>query len=262
MENRLSDYAVKVRNILDEIEPSERALREYDLTLDEEENLAGFEKMADAAYGRAQNIALKLARMETPVESAELRQTHEALVNGWQDKMRLYQMMLNAIREKQGVMLPEYFLQLRQIDARLDEALYETVRILERNRFTTDAYQNEYRPEPYHHRSRRPMTDRQIRRSERRHQRGLRRASRGQYRYATVNKNTAALFAFFLGWCGVHRFMMGRPTSGILYAVFSMTGIPAILAFFDTISLLLMREEAYNEKYGYVPKEEREYSAD
>lgn len=60
----------------------------------------------------------------------------------------------------------------------------------------------------------------------------------------------AALLAFFLGGFGIHRFYLGRGGSGILYLIFFWTFIPAILAFFEFIRLLLMSEDEFARKYG------------
>ena len=48
----------------------------------------------------------------------------------------------------------------------------------------------------------------------------------------------AALLAFFLGAFGIHRFYMGKTTSGIFMLLFFWTGIPAIVAIIDLILIL------------------------
>lgn len=47
----------------------------------------------------------------------------------------------------------------------------------------------------------------------------------------------AALLAFFLGAFGIHRFYMGKITSGIFMLLFFWTGIPAIVAIIDLMAL-------------------------
>ncbi len=66
------------------------------------------------------------------------------------------------------------------------------------------------------------------------------------------NKNTAALLAFFLGGLGVHQFYLGKGGKGILYLIFCITFIPAIIAFIDGIILLTMSEDNFNRKYNYT----------
>ena len=69
-------------------------------------------------------------------------------------------------------------------------------------------------------------------------------ASNGKSRIA------AALFAFFLGWIGAHKFYLGQVGKGILYLLFCWTGIPAIVSFIEFILLLVMSDEEFNRKYG------------
>lgn len=64
------------------------------------------------------------------------------------------------------------------------------------------------------------------------------------------NKLTSGLFALFLGGIGVHKFYLGQTTAGVLYLLFSWTGVPAILALIDAIILLTMSNEDFNEKYN------------
>ena len=64
------------------------------------------------------------------------------------------------------------------------------------------------------------------------------------------NRVVAALLAFFLGGFGIHRFYLGRGGSGVLYLIFCWTFIPAIIAFIETIMLLLMSDQNFNRKYG------------
>lgn len=64
------------------------------------------------------------------------------------------------------------------------------------------------------------------------------------------NKFLAALLAFFLGAFGIHKFYLGENFGGILYLLFSWTFIPAILAFFDFLGLLLMSDQAFDAKFN------------
>jgi len=62
----------------------------------------------------------------------------------------------------------------------------------------------------------------------------------------------AALFAFFLGGFGGHKFYLGQIGLGILYLVFCWTFIPAIVAFIEFILFLAMSDEKFNQKYGHI----------
>lgn len=50
-----------------------------------------------------------------------------------------------------------------------------------------------------------------------------------------VNKILYILMAFFFGGIGVHKFLIGRVGTGILFIIFSWTLIPSIIAFVDFI---------------------------
>jgi TM2 domain-containing membrane protein YozV len=62
----------------------------------------------------------------------------------------------------------------------------------------------------------------------------------------------AALFAFFLGGLGGHKFYLGQIGMGILYLVFFWTFIPALVALIEAIMLVTMSDEKFNLKYGQV----------
>lgn len=64
------------------------------------------------------------------------------------------------------------------------------------------------------------------------------------------SKTTAALLAFFLGGLGGHKFYLGRPVQGILYLIFFWTFIPAIIAFFEAIMLLVMNDMEFHARYN------------
>lgn len=61
----------------------------------------------------------------------------------------------------------------------------------------------------------------------------------------------AALFAFFLGGLGGHKFYLGQVGLGIVYLLFCWTFIPAFIAFIEFILFLTMSDEAFNQKYGH-----------
>ena len=64
------------------------------------------------------------------------------------------------------------------------------------------------------------------------------------------SKTTAAIFAFFLGGIGAHKFYLGQTGKGILYLLFFWTYIPSIIAFIEMIMLLTMSEQDFNMRYN------------
>jgi TM2 domain-containing membrane protein YozV/ribosomal protein S27AE len=64
------------------------------------------------------------------------------------------------------------------------------------------------------------------------------------------SKVAAALFAFFLGGFGAHKFYLGQTAQGIFYLLLFWTFIPSIVAFIEGILLLTMKDEVFNIKYG------------
>ena len=64
------------------------------------------------------------------------------------------------------------------------------------------------------------------------------------------DKTAAALFAFFLGWCGVHRFYLGQVGLGIFYIFLMFTGISFLLGFIDFIVFLSMDQKIFDVKYN------------
>lgn len=60
----------------------------------------------------------------------------------------------------------------------------------------------------------------------------------------------AALFAFFLGWLGAHKFYLGQVGFGILYLLFCWTMIPAIISLVEAILFFTMTDEVFTQKYG------------
>jgi TM2 domain-containing membrane protein YozV len=64
------------------------------------------------------------------------------------------------------------------------------------------------------------------------------------------DKNTAAILALFMGGIGVHKFYLGRIGAGIIYLVFSLTFIPAVLGLIDFFVLALMDQDEFNRRYN------------
>ncbi len=64
-------------------------------------------------------------------------------------------------------------------------------------------------------------------------------------------KGAAIILALLLGGLGIHWFYLGKSGKGVMYLLFSWTGIPSILAFFTVIGLLFMSQEVFDETYNY-----------
>lgn len=87
------------------------------------------------------------------------------------------------------------------------------------------------------------------------------------------NKTVAALMALFLGNLGIHKFYLGKKSAGLLYLLTTLFGwllsiiiiglipvfIIVIMSFVDCVSLLLMDEKEFDEKYNPQAKLYREY---
>jgi len=63
------------------------------------------------------------------------------------------------------------------------------------------------------------------------------------------SRMVAALFAFFLGGLGIHKFYLGEVGWGIVYLLFFWTCIPAVAAFIEGIIYLTMSDENFALKY-------------
>jgi len=76
--------------------------------------------------------------------------------------------------------------------------------------------------------------------------------SQYQPQYSAVpskDKNAAGLLAILLGGIGIHHFYLGNNGMGILYLLFSWTGIPLILGIIEGIKHLTTSDDAWLRKY-------------
>ena len=62
------------------------------------------------------------------------------------------------------------------------------------------------------------------------------------------SRSTAALLALIVGGLGVHKFYVGKPGVGIMYALFCWTFIPAVVGLFEAIQYALMSDETFARK--------------
>jgi TM2 domain-containing membrane protein YozV len=63
-------------------------------------------------------------------------------------------------------------------------------------------------------------------------------------------KTAAIGWAFFLGGFGAHKFYLGDPLGGMIYALFSWTLLPSVIAWLECIGILLMDEVWFDQYYN------------
>jgi TM2 domain-containing membrane protein YozV len=61
---------------------------------------------------------------------------------------------------------------------------------------------------------------------------------------------TAGVLAILLGSLGIHKFYLGKIGQGIIYILFSWTGIPGLLGLIEGILYLVKTDEEFNKIYG------------
>ena len=59
----------------------------------------------------------------------------------------------------------------------------------------------------------------------------------------------AALFAFFLGGLGIHKFSLGQTGLGVVYLVFCWTLVPTLISFIEGIIYLTMTDADFAQRY-------------
>lgn len=66
------------------------------------------------------------------------------------------------------------------------------------------------------------------------------------------NRGIAIVLALFLGWLGIHKFYLGRIKTGMLYLLFSWTGVPLLISIIDLLVLLMSSNKAFHAEYDEV----------
>ncbi|MDF0726298.1 NINE protein [Cytobacillus sp. S13-E01] len=63
------------------------------------------------------------------------------------------------------------------------------------------------------------------------------------------NRVAAGVLGILLGGLGIHKFYLGKIWMGILYLLFSWTGIPSIIGLIEGILYLVKSDEEFQDKY-------------
>jgi len=65
---------------------------------------------------------------------------------------------------------------------------------------------------------------------------------------AVKSRSTAAVLSLFLGGIGAHKFYVGKPGVGLLYALFCWTWIPLLFGLFEALQYISMSDVVFQEK--------------
>jgi TM2 domain-containing membrane protein YozV len=65
------------------------------------------------------------------------------------------------------------------------------------------------------------------------------------------NKKTAILLSLLAGNFGIHRFYLREQKKAFIYLLFCWTLLPFIISIFDSISLIIMDKEAFDNRYNH-----------
>lgn len=63
------------------------------------------------------------------------------------------------------------------------------------------------------------------------------------------SRTIAVVLALVLGGLGVHKFYMGRIGMGLLYILFSITGIPSLIGIIEGVRYAMMDDEEFERRY-------------
>lgn len=64
-----------------------------------------------------------------------------------------------------------------------------------------------------------------------------------------MNKNLIATVALFFGTIGLHKFLLGKPIQGLMYILFSWTGIPTLLGVLESLYYFCISQESFDRQY-------------
>ena len=67
------------------------------------------------------------------------------------------------------------------------------------------------------------------------------------------SRSLAILLAFVFGTFGAHRFYLGQPKWGYLYAVLCWTGVPTLLGLIEAVTYLFMSDDDFHYNYIVYP---------
>lgn len=65
------------------------------------------------------------------------------------------------------------------------------------------------------------------------------------------SKTFAILLALIFGGLGAHKFYLGSLKWGVVYLLFSWTGIPTIIGFVEAVIMLTLSKSEFHSKYSY-----------
>lgn len=63
------------------------------------------------------------------------------------------------------------------------------------------------------------------------------------------SRTMAGVLAILLGDFGIHKFYLGNTKMGVIYLLFSWTGIPALVGLVEGIQYFMMKDEEFAQKF-------------
>lgn len=68
-------------------------------------------------------------------------------------------------------------------------------------------------------------------------------------RYPTKDRSISVGLALVLGGIGAHKFYLDKPGKGLLYMLFSWTGVPSLVGIFEAVKYIRMDEEEFHQRF-------------